>query len=238
MYIFLSVLFLAYVLFMAIWGYFDIKKYKDKTITENEKLKNYRDGIIIGWIPVFVLIPICIFFNIKPNDIGFRLIGFHYNFWFTSITIVICAGFLAFLLYQMISYLVSEKYREKIKVEIQKPENKFMYNVILPHTYKEKKYFFGICLTAGIVEEIVFRGFVLYILQGLFPDLSIVIILIIAFILFGIGHLYQGIGGILKTALVGGIICCLYLVTNSLIFCMVIHFIMDFSSAFIIKEEK
>ena len=41
---------------------------------------------------------------------------------------------------------------------------------------------------------------ILYILQGLFPDFSIEIILVIAFMLFGIGHLYQGIGGIVKTA--------------------------------------
>ena len=113
-----------------------------------------------------------------------------------------------------------------------------MYNIVLPHTFKEKKYFFGICLTAGICEEIIFRGLLLYILQGLFPNLSIIIILVIAFMLFGIGHLYQGIGGIVKTALVGGILCCLYLVTNSLIICMVIHFVMDFTSAFIIKEDK
>ena len=78
----------------------------------------------------------------------------------------------------------------------------------------------------------------MYILQGIFQNISIIIILVIAFILFSIGHLYQGIGGVVKTALVGGILCCLYLVTNSLIICMIIHFVMDFSSAFIIKEEK
>jgi len=116
MFIFLFALFLAYVLFMAIWGYFDIKKISDKIISENEKVKNYREGIIIGWIPVLVLI-----------------------------TFIICVGFLAFLLYQIISYLVSEKYRKKIEEEIKKPKNRFMYNIVLPHTFKEKKYFFGIC---------------------------------------------------------------------------------------------
>jgi membrane protease YdiL (CAAX protease family) len=223
---------------MAIWGYFDIKKYKDKILTENEKVKNYREGILVGWIPVLILIPIFLSFKIKFNEIGFRRISFNYNIWFTLITLIICIGFLVFLLYQMISYLVSEKYREKIKEEILKPKNRFMYNLILPHTFKEKRYFLGICLTAGIVEEIVFRGFLLYILQGLFPNFSIAIIIIIAFILFGAGHLYQGIGGVFKTALVGGIICCLYLVTNSLVLSMIIHFIMDFSSAFIIKDEE
>ena len=158
MFIFLFALFLAYVLFMAIWGYFDIKKMSDKSISENEKVKNYRDGIIIGWIPVLVLIPICILFKIKPNEIGLRLISFNYNIWFTLITVIICIGFLSFLLYQIISYLASEKYRKKIEEEVKKPENKFMYNIVLPHTFKEKKYFFGVCLTAGICEEIIFRG--------------------------------------------------------------------------------
>jgi len=93
-------------------------------------------------------------------------------------------------------------------------------------------------LTAGICEEIIFRGLLLYILQGLFPNLSIVFILLIAFTLFGIGHLYQGIKGVINTAIVGAIFCCLYLVTNSLFLGMLLHFVMDFSSAFIIREEK
>jgi len=222
---------------MAIWGYLDTKKMKGKTFTEINKVKNYREGIIIGWLPVFVFIPICLFFNIGLSDLGFRLINFNYNIWFTVITLVISGGVFAHFIIQIIAYFVSEKHREKIKIELLKPENEFMYNVILPRNNKEKKYWFCISLTAGICEEIIFRGLFLYILQGLYPDISIVFIVIIAIILFGLGHLYQGIGGVIKTALVGAIFTCLYLVTNSLYLAMLLHFVVDFSSAFLIKEE-
>ena len=238
MYILLLILFLAYVLVAAILGYRNSKKIIGKEYTKNEKIKNYRIDLIASWIPVFVLIPIFLFFKISLHDIGFRLINFNYNIWFSVITLIISVGAFAHFVIQMIAYLVSEKHREKIKIELLKPENELLYNIMLPHNIKEKKYWFCISLTAGICEEIIFRGLFLFILQGLFPNLSIVFIIIIAIILFGLGHLYQGIGGVIKTALVGAIFTCLYLVTNSLFLVIFLHFIIDFSSAFLIKEEK
>jgi membrane protease YdiL (CAAX protease family) len=229
---------MVYLLVMAIWGYFDIKKIKGKILTEGEKVKNYKQSVIIGWIPIFIFIPICLFLKIDLYDIGFRSISLNYSIWFNIIVFIISGGLLVYFAYQMISYLVSEKFRDAAKAELLKPKNELMYNVILPHTFKEKKYFLGICLTAGIVEEIIFRGLLLFILQGLFPNLSIIFIVMIALALFGIGHLYQGIGGVIKTAIVGALFCCIYLVTNSLFLGMAIHFILDFSSAFLLKEEK
>ena len=143
----------------------------------------------------------------------------------------------------MISYLVSEKKREEIKNQILNPKqennyNEVMANIALPRTLKEKKYFFGVALTAGICEEIIFRGLLLYLLQALFPSFSIIFILIIACSIFGVGHLYQGITGIIKTTLVGVLFCCIYIVTDSLILGIIGHFIMDFSSAFLFRDEK
>ena len=238
MHVFLLLLFLVYVLVMAIWGYLNAKKLIGKKFTENEKIKNYREDLIVGWIPVFVLIPICLFFKINLQDIGFRLINFNYNIWFTVITLVISICVFAHFIIQIIAYLVSEKHREKIKTELLKPENEFMHNVMLPRNIKEKKYWFGISLTAGICEETIFRGLLLFLLQALFPNLSIVFIIIIASVIFGVEHLYQGITGIIKTTIGGIVFCCLYVVTNSLIIGIIGHFLMDFSSAFLLREEN
>ena len=243
MYILLFSLFLVYVFVMAIWGFLDIKKIKNKIPAEINKVKNYKEGIIIGWIPVMVFIPICLYLNISLNDLGFRLIKFNYNIWFTLITLVIFGSFLVITLFQMISYLISEKKRDEIRNQLLKPDQKNHYNdimadIAIPRTFKEKKYFFGVALTAGICEEIIFRGLLLLILQALFPNLSILFIIIIACVIFGIGHLYQGVTGIIKTTIGGAVFCCLYIVTNSLIIGIIGHYLMDFSSAFLLREEK
>jgi len=143
----------------------------------------------------------------------------------------------------MISYLASEKKRDEIRNQLLKPDQKNHYNDVManiafPRTFKEKKYFFGVSLTAGICEEIIFRGLLLFLLQALFPSLSIVFIIIIASAIFGIGHFYQGITGIIKTTVGGVVFCCLYVVTNSLIIGIIGHFLMDFSSAFLLREEE
>ena len=122
-------------------------------------------------MPVVIFIPICLFFNIGFKDIGFRLLGLNYNFWFNLITFIMVGVLAALFLYQIISFLVSEKYREAIKTKMINPDNKKQYdnvtNILIPCTIKEKKYLFLVALSAGICEEITFRGFFMYILQAL-----------------------------------------------------------------------
>lgn len=239
MYIFLFSLFMVFVLVMAVWGYFDNKKLKGKTYTEDDRVKMYKKGLIIGFIPILVFIPICLFLNIKLYDIGFRLINLNYNIWFNIITFVISGGFLILLLYQMISFMVSAKFREQAKIKFAEEEkNDIVYSIVIPRTIKEKRLFFGTSLQAGICEEIIFRGLLFFILQALFPSLSIIFIIIIASVIFGFCHVYQGIGGFIKTTMMGALYCCLYVVTDSILLVAILHFVTDFSANFFIREES
>ena len=69
---------------------------------------------------------------------------------------------------------------------------------MLPHTPLDFLMWFGVSLTAGICEEITFRGYLLQQLNAWTrrPILSI----IIAGLLFGSVHLYEGLGAILPLA--------------------------------------
>jgi len=242
MYIIFLLLILGYFTVLSFFEARDIKKLKEMVITEKIRTKNYREGIILGWIPALVVLLICLFSSISFNDIGLRQLGLNYNIWFNVITLIISGGYLALMLYQMISYMASVKYREKAKEQLENASQKNNYNAImnniaLPRSKKEKRLFFGLSLTAGISEEIVFRGFMFFILKAIFPDLSLIIVVIIISIIFGILHIYQGFSGIIKTALFGAFFGCLYLVTNSIFPGIILHFIGDFSSAFLLSDE-
>ena len=69
---------------------------------------------------------------------------------------------------------------------------------MLPHTPLDFLMWFGVSLTAGICEEIIFRGYLLQQLNAWTrrPTLSI----ILAALLFGSVHLYEGLGAILPLA--------------------------------------
>ena len=71
----------------------------------------------------------------------------------------------------------------------------------------------------------------------MFPDISIFLIVWYQSILFGISHLYQGIQGVVMTAVVGALFMCLFLVTNSLILPIALHFFVDFSNTFLLSEK-
>ena len=97
-----------------------------------------------------------------------------------------------------------------------------------------------VALTAGITEEILYRGFLFYYLQALFPGISIWLVVLIPAAIFSLGHFYQGFQGILMTFIVGFAFGILYLAFDSILPLIVIHFLMDIQGVFIDvpKEES
>lgn len=57
-----------------------------------------------------------------------------------------------------------------------------------------------LALTAGICEEVLFRGFLLWYLT---PVLGVVGAVVAGAVVFGLGHAYQGKAGVMKTGIVG-----------------------------------
>ena len=109
---------------------------------------------------------------------------------------------------------------------------------LLPRTKKEKRLWSLISITAGTCEKIIYRGFLVFLLQTIFPGISIILIILITFAAFGIAHLYQGLQGIIGTGVMGVLFVSLFLVTGSLVLPMLLHFIIDFSSTFVLSEKN
>src|SRR4051794_38163185 len=74
---------------------------------------------------------------------------------------------------------------------------------LLPSTRQERTWFVGVALSAGIWEEIVYRGFVIDYVRWLEPHASSGLLVGVSAALFGWAHLYQGPRGIALTGLAG-----------------------------------
>jgi len=94
----------------------------------------------------------------------------------------------------------------------------------LPHTDPELRAFYGLSVTAGVVEEIVFRGFVLWYLSAFMPLWSAVVVSSAA---FGLAHSYQGVGGMLRTGIAGLVFAVFYVLTGSIWLPVLGHVIVD-----------
>ena len=230
MYIVFLILLSVFFIVVSVLGFLDYKKYKDVDFTEKMRCNGYYQSISLLWGTTLAIFIMCYIGNIRLEDIGFRWISFNYNIWFTVVTLILSGLAFCFFMYQLIGSLISKKFREQITGSQGAIR-------ILPRTKKEKGLFSFVSLSAGICEEIIYRGFVVFLLLTIFPEIPIYLIVLLPSILFGTGHIYQGLSGVISTGVVGAMFMCLFLVTGSLILPMLLHFIVDFSSTFILSED-
>jgi membrane protease YdiL (CAAX protease family) len=96
--------------------------------------------------------------------------------------------------------------------------------VISPRSAAELPAFFGVSLTAGFCEELLFRGFLIWVLQ---PLVGLWLAALLSALLFGVAHAYQGLAGIVRTGLLGLAFTAIVLMTRSLWPAIVLHAIVD-----------
>lgn len=98
---------------------------------------------------------------------------------------------------------------------------------LLPHTRRELNRFSMVAITAGVCEEALFRGLVIWYLDALIPTVAA---LFVAAALFGMAHAYQGTRGVLQTGAVGLGLVVLYVITGTLWVPIVVHAFFDLNS--------
>lgn len=101
---------------------------------------------------------------------------------------------------------------------------------LIAQNHKERLIASHLSLAAGICEELFFRLLLPVAMVSILGADYTVIALIISTALFGLAHLYQGIGGIIVTAIVGMIFTLLYVATGSILLVIAIHILIDLRS--------
>jgi membrane protease YdiL (CAAX protease family) len=112
----------------------------------------------------------------------------------------------------------TEKTRESVRRQIGELE------AMMPRNNKELGRFYAVSATAGIVEETLWRGYMFWYLGHTMPLWAAAIV---TSVIFGFGHIYQGIANVPKITLVGGVFAGLYLLTGSLWLPMLLHAVFD-----------
>ena len=204
-------------------------------VTEKVKCGTYYHLICGLWGGVLAVLIMSFSAELSLEDIGLRQIRFNYGFLFSAVTLSLGGLLFIFSFYQMITLLVSTKHKEAAEKQY---GNHVVLSGILPRSKKEKRLFSFLSLSAGVCEEIIFRGFLLYLIYAIFPDIPLLLVILITSLLFGISHFYQRLQGVIGTAVFGVFFMCLFLVTDSLILPMLLHFFYDFSITFTLSEKQ
>jgi membrane protease YdiL (CAAX protease family) len=135
------------------------------------------------------------------------------------------AGLTAGLLIVILVPAVLALGSEKIRAKAGKAAKKLPF--LLPSSPQERRWWWLVCITAGVCEETVYRGFLLHYFHTLPFHLSLTWAMVVASAIFGIGPLYQGVAGGVQTAIVGFVFAGMFVMTGSLVVPIVVHAVMD-----------
>jgi len=98
---------------------------------------------------------------------------------------------------------------------------------LLPRTGAERRTFALLALTAGVCEEVLYRGFGLAALRWAAPGTGHAGLIAASAAAFGLAHLYQGPVGVALTGLVGAYFAWLAIATGSLLPVILLHALLD-----------
>ena len=222
------------IIYEPIIGYFGYQRFKQNVKEKADARSKYYKNIMIGlWLPTLFIFLLVSLTGMNFRDIGITLPSIHTDTLGTVLTYsILLIGFLyiSLMVYYLVGYQVSRKVRTKFIEAKEKELNAASYSDILPVTNIEKKLWNYVSLTAGVTEEIIYRGFLIFAFSYLFPDLSIWAVIVLSSFLFGLAHTYQGVAGVIRTTIVGIIFSCLYIGMSSIIPLIIIHFLIDYVS--------
>jgi membrane protease YdiL (CAAX protease family) len=110
--------------------------------------------------------------------------------------------------------------------------------LFLPYTPAERKWYAATAITAGICEELLYRGFLMHYLPATFPFLDWLLVSIISGIIYGLSRAYQGFKGILQTALTGFSFSIVFVLSGSLLPAMVFHILAELRTLMLWNPEE
>jgi membrane protease YdiL (CAAX protease family) len=189
-----------------------------------DRFKLYRDVHVLEWSSFLVLATAWLVLGREPSELGFE----------TSLGpgFLVAAGLLVVMGLLLVAQLRSARRATSAK-RARFVESLGILIHFSPHSRRELHRFFGVSVTAGIVEETIYRGFLFwYLLHGM-PSWGA---LLVSSLLFGLGHSYQGIGGMLRVTGVGLAFGGLYLLSGSLWLPILAHMLLDIQQGSLVRE--
>jgi uncharacterized protein len=137
------------------------------------------------------------------------------------VTLPVVAALLAGLTVPVLVALASPRARARLA----KPLEALSW--YLPNSPAERRWFAAVAVSAGVCEEVLYRGFLLRYLTVLLPGLGGMGAVLVAALMFALAHTYQGASGAVATALMALGLTALFVASHSLWLPIMVHALVD-----------
>ena len=201
---------------MVIYSLWEADKNKLAVIAGRKtKLAMYKETIGFLWLPTSVLLLLLPFNIVSAERLGLTW----QNSWPNWAGAVLVMAGLAYMYWHI------------RRIQPGTPQYQQLFDAMQAHSWlmpanKRELYWFpgGVSMSAGICEELLFRGFFLAVFAG---PLGVWVSLVLGSFLFGLCHLYQGWANVLRTGVIGLVLGIIYVLTESLWVVIALHALMD-----------
>ena len=189
-----------------------------KRVADGERVDRghlYRNTIISHWTLFFICMAIWAFAGRPWPAMGF---GLQLDLWFAVGAVLTILGVVVLV---MQLRRVNAAPQEEIDGYRERFGN---LAILLPRNGNELARFYGLSVTAGIVEEVLWRGFLIWYLNQFMPLWAAALVSAIG---FGLAHAYQGMANMPQLIMVGLVFSALFVVSGSVWLPIIMHAAVD-----------
>lgn len=185
---------------------------------EAERLTLYRHSVLAMWFATAAALAVETGWQpmrVMPASAGPWIDA--YRVWFDVIVAVICAGFLVIVGQGLLCATSAARRRAVVPAFA-----RLAY--LLPASRRERRWWIVLSLSAGICEELLYRGYLLHFLDA---QVGLGMAWLLSSLAFGCAHLYQGWQGVASTTLTGVVFGALAIGTGNLALPIAAHVLVD-----------
>lgn len=180
----------------------------------NARLREYRSTLVEQWMLAAVILLLWAYHTRSWAELGLRAPE-GWRLWLGAALVVATA---ALFRAQVRSVAARPAARASLRQRLG------ALDPVLPHTLSEFRTFLALSFTAGVCEELLFRGFFIWVLS---PWLTWWGAAVLGTVLFGLAHSYQGRAGMIRAGVAGLVMAIVYAACGSLLPGMALHAIID-----------
>ena len=189
-------------------------KHRVESGVPNARSRQYRNTTLRQWVLTLTALTIWFRAQRSAEELGLGVPAGP-RFW---VGLVIAAALAMMWRRVFLSALSDDAGRERLMTQLRAVQP------LLPSTTDELRYFTALSITAGICEEVLFRGYLIWYLA---VYVGLPAACVVSGVAFGLGHLYQGRQQAVKIIFLGFVFVLFYVGTSTLWIPMALHALLD-----------
>jgi len=192
------------------------------------RVTHYTSTIMLLW---GVSLPILVMWAVSER--GWDALGFQIQTGMMPLIGWILAALMtAFFIYQFVLVSASEKVRQQFRDGLLKDD---VMAGFMPNTADERHLFNLLAITAGITEEIIFRGYLIWAFSLFLPIWAAAIG---SLLVFTILHIYQGAKNLLPIFLMGALVTLIFVLSGSIWPAIAVHVFVDILNNLTVSKAR